>query len=64
MGRAACGCADLAVQLHGRKEGYLEDVAAHADGGANGGVQQQHVALGSQVRAQLGRQRLAWLLHK
>lgn len=54
--------ADLAVQLHGCEEGHLEDVAAHTDGGADGGVQQQRMTFGPQVCAQLGCQRLPRLL--
>ena len=54
--------ADLAVELHGSQEDHLEDVAAYSGGGAEGGVQQQCVALGPQVSAELGCQRLSRLL--
>ena len=60
---AAAAAADLAVQLHGGQQHELVDVEAHGARRVDGAVEQQRVALGAQVRAQLDGQRAPWLLH-
>lgn len=44
----------LAVEFHGGKQQHLVQVQAHSGRGIDGGIQQQVVAFGAQVRAQLG----------